>query len=679
MTGRTRRASTSSVDTVDDHAVQWRQEASVLRSVPKSEPNDNWPIFQLRDAIVLNRDGTTVENALHIVPNGPFIVRGNLHFTRDEKPFVLVRGRSPIPIEIRHCLLYSVGETEDGSPQIWVSGRAGWFELSPCPAYQATYDTMCQATTLYYSIMDIVEDMKTEPKRGKKSKSTSQSDLLASIFHKYSAFVGDGSTYDDVVGRCNKHAIFLISQFMQDDGVVDWKATTFYKWMKSENAALFDRVDKAKKNPRQRTRSPSLFEPPPRASTSLSRKSASIEEIDESAFNTRSTRQSNSAAEPQTTIAMHPRRTEPPSAPPAPPAPPAPSVPSAPHAPTHVATDSDSPFQTVLAAVESSFDSIPSKNGIKVSGLLNKLYFQYRFPTYKDSTTGSHKRPVEEVLHYNAAALLDAIDHEKYKDGEIYDWLVSLSKKKFAPVAMKPENLPYRVVPREQRPFHGRKPETKRDSQQDVERPPSPLTPRIGKRPGRPVGSKSSLRPIKSTKKRSRMIIDDDDEADVESVAKKLNFASNQDGDESMADADKQFMEDEELDSALQVNESSDSPSEDESADDEDEPVKLSIFAEKLPDPMPTGYQGTWVCDQQDCDFIARGGGEDELDDCIAAHLQEHEQLVDRMQLAVTESRGMLPINHLLEKLKQIGEGVHGPTDTQGNPAPQPIKRHLFV
>ncbi|OAR03791.1 hypothetical protein LLEC1_04660 [Akanthomyces lecanii] len=683
MTGRTRRASTSSVDTVDDHAVQWRQEASVLRSVPKSEANENWPIFQLRDAIVLNRDGTTVENALHIVPNGPFIVRGHLHFTRDEKrfglltpfhdpssalPLVLVRGRSPIPIEIRHCLLYSVGETEDGSPQIWVSGRAGWFELSPCPAYQATYDTMCQATTLYYSIMDIVEDMKTEPKRAKKSKSPTQSDVLATIFHKYSAFLGDGSTYEDVVARCNKHAIFLISQFMQDDGVVDWKATAFYRWMKSENAALFDKVDKAKKNPRQRTRSPSFLEPPTRASMSLSRKSASIEEIDESAFNTRPTRQSNSVAEPQTTIPMHPRRAEPPSAPAAPP----------PSAPTHVATDADSPFQTVLAAVESSFDSIPPKNGIKVSGLLNKLYFQYRFPTYKDSTTGSHKRPVEEVLHYNAAALLDAIDHEKYKDGEVYDWLVSLSKKKFAPIAMKPENLPFRVVPREQRPFHGRKPEAKLDSQQDVERPPSPLTPRIGKRPGRPVGSKSSLRPIKSTKKRSRMIIDDD-ETDAESVAKKLNFASNQDGDDSMTDADHQIPEVEELDSALQVNESSESPSEDEAADDEDKPVKLSILAEKLPDVMPTGYQGAWVCDQPDCDFIARGGGEDELDDCIAAHLQEHEQLVDRMQLAVTESRGMLPINHLLEKLKQIGEGVHGPTDTQGNPAPQPIKRNLFV
>ncbi len=69
-------------------------------------------------------------------------------------------------------------------PQIWVSGRAGWFELSPCPAYQATYDTMCQATTLYYSMVDIITEMKEEPKRGKKQKSPSQNDALASMFHK---------------------------------------------------------------------------------------------------------------------------------------------------------------------------------------------------------------------------------------------------------------------------------------------------------------------------------------------------------------------------------------------------------------------------------------------------------------------------------------------------------------
>lgn len=365
----------------------------------------------------------------------------------------------------------------------------------------------------------------------------------------------------------------------------------------------------------------------------MSRKSASIEEIDEPATRTRATR-SNSTAAPLKTLAMHPRPTA-----------------SAPEQeiPTDVATEEDSPFATVLAALESTFDSVPpSKNGVKVSGILNKMYFQYKFPTYKDNTSGSHKRPVEEIIHYNAAALLDAIDPQKYQNGEVYEWLERLSKTKFAPIAMKANAFPYRIVLREQRPFHGRKPEktvAKVDTPQDDIRPPSPSTPRLGKRPGRPVGSKSSLRPIKSTKKRSRTIVDD--ETDTESVAKKLNFQSDHDGDgddgdDSMVDIQNQISQ--EFDSGLELNASSDSSSEDENTDEEDKPVKLSILAEKLPDQMPTGYQGTWICDQPDCDFIARGGEDDELDDRISAHLHEHERLVDKMQLALNESRGLLPI-----------------------------------
>lgn len=319
-----------------------------------------------------------------------------------------------------------------------------------------------------------------------------------------------------------------------------------------------------------------------------------------------------------------------------------------PPAPVDVDTDLDSPFATVLAAVEACFDSLhASKNGVKISALLNKLYFGYRFPSYKDVTSGSHKRPIEEVLHYNAAALLAAIDAEKYQDGgEVYEWLQEHADKEFVPVAMKPGSLPLRLTPREQRPFHTRKSETKLDSpktRQGSVRTPSPSTPRMGKRPGRPVGSKSSLRPIKSTKKRSRTF--DEDDTQDESVSKKLQFPFDEDGDETMGEPGNQSAVAEELDTILHAGDSSDSSSaEEDDLDDENKPTRLSILAEKLPDPMPTGYQGTWVCDQQDCDFIARGGDDDELESRISAHLEEHEQLVDRMQLAVAESRGLLPI-----------------------------------
>lgn len=78
MTGRSRRASTSSVETVDENQILWRQETSVLKSVPKLSDSNNWPIFELRDTVVLNKDGHTVENALHVGTRGPFIVRGTL-------------------------------------------------------------------------------------------------------------------------------------------------------------------------------------------------------------------------------------------------------------------------------------------------------------------------------------------------------------------------------------------------------------------------------------------------------------------------------------------------------------------------------------------------------------------------------------------------------------------------
>lgn len=101
MTSRTRRLSTSSVETVAEESIRWRQESSVLRSVPKTISNDDWPIFQLHDAIVLNRDGTTLENALNIVPNGPFIVRGNLHYTSEQKKSCMFSVAAAIAVRLR--------------------------------------------------------------------------------------------------------------------------------------------------------------------------------------------------------------------------------------------------------------------------------------------------------------------------------------------------------------------------------------------------------------------------------------------------------------------------------------------------------------------------------------------------------------------------------------------------
>lgn len=78
MTGRSRRTSTSSLESVDHNQTLWRQESSVLKTVPKDLPEDDWPVFELKDAVVLSKDGQRLENLLDVGSRGPFTIRGTV-------------------------------------------------------------------------------------------------------------------------------------------------------------------------------------------------------------------------------------------------------------------------------------------------------------------------------------------------------------------------------------------------------------------------------------------------------------------------------------------------------------------------------------------------------------------------------------------------------------------------
>lgn len=49
-----------------------------MRTVSKDMAPNDWPIFELANAIVLDKHGQTMENALLVSKRGPFIVRGHL-------------------------------------------------------------------------------------------------------------------------------------------------------------------------------------------------------------------------------------------------------------------------------------------------------------------------------------------------------------------------------------------------------------------------------------------------------------------------------------------------------------------------------------------------------------------------------------------------------------------------
>lgn len=73
-----RRPSTSSTDEDALEVVQWKQESSVVKSVPKGVHVNDYPIFELRDAEVYSSDGNRIASALEAEIYGPLIVRGYL-------------------------------------------------------------------------------------------------------------------------------------------------------------------------------------------------------------------------------------------------------------------------------------------------------------------------------------------------------------------------------------------------------------------------------------------------------------------------------------------------------------------------------------------------------------------------------------------------------------------------
>ncbi|KAH7152319.1 hypothetical protein B0J13DRAFT_522618 [Dactylonectria estremocensis] len=687
MSGRNRRASTSSVDTVDENQILWRQETSVLRSVPKLSDSNNWPIFELRDAVVLSKDGQTIENALNVGTRGPFIVRGTLIIDDpSQKQHLIMRVRTSIPIEVRQSISYSIGEAEDGQPLIWVSGKGGWYEIFPSTAYLPVYNKMCEAAMLYYRIMDIYKTQKV--KKAKKGKRLDPMAELSHVFHQYAAKVGDGSTLDEVTQRCIEHAPFLITQFTQEDPEeFDWRPTFFYSWLTGKHTDLLAKAKERLLNPPQLPRSPSaevVSSPVTQILPSRTRIGSSTPTVTRNPPSRQVTTRSSTPRERSTRSHSLPQKDD--DAVSEAPQPqqtrvsPAIATPAIPNAapsqdletPAPAEDDSLTPFETVLKALEQTYVALKgSRQGLTVLSTLNKIYFVHKFPNYREGGPGSHKIPVMEVLHYNAKELLRVIDKDKYGKYEIYSWLEDAAKREFNPIAIKLSEFPYRLVPRgtraprapkiaESTPVVNVGGVTRQALDDDASSSNSRPSSRAGKGPkGRRSGKKSGLRLAVGSKKRPHSEIESDWEEE-ESGAKKSHYFS---------------------DDALEDSGNTSSPEDEDAHLSDEEPIKILIRADRIPSAVPRGPHDTWTCEEEECGYIVRGGDREECEERIRQHFQDHEKQAKRVTLAMSESRGQLPINHLIDKLKSMGEKSQRSEQisVDGTLLPQHIKRNLYV
>lgn len=69
-------------------------------------------------------------------------------------------------VEVQGSTRYSIGIGP--YPVVWASGEAGWFEIRPARRYEATYNQMCQAISLYYAVMDVYDEIWATKGKGKR-------------------------------------------------------------------------------------------------------------------------------------------------------------------------------------------------------------------------------------------------------------------------------------------------------------------------------------------------------------------------------------------------------------------------------------------------------------------------------------------------------------------------------
>lgn len=315
------------------------------------------------------------------------------------------------------------------------------------------------------------------------------------------------------------------------------------------------------------------------------------------------------------------------------------------------AGDDVSPFESVLRGVEMAYDAlVDTKRGLSTTAVLNKIYFAYSFPQYRDGTVGSFKLPVQEVLHYNASALLETLEKRKYENYEFYSYLEQLSTAELRLVAYKPSDFPVKLMPRKRYIRQSKKdiqPASATALPVTVRKAETPDSARLEdvpiagrgkslKREGRRTGRKSFLRPVVTNKKRphSQLESDSETEAQVE-AAEVTNSHYFSDGDDTMEDAPD-----------VETPQDGDASDSGQPTPYQEKPVQIVIRAEKIPSTTPQGPDATWTCDQDDCGYVVRGGDDEECQARIREHFVDHEQQVERVSLAVTESRGHLPIKY---------------------------------
>ncbi|KAG8163472.1 hypothetical protein KVR01_006769 [Diaporthe batatas] len=661
--GRPRRDSDSTVASVDLSNIEYVPELSILKPAPSST---DFPTFVLDDAVIYRKgpDGNlVVANVCNVNLDGPLIVRGKLEVENEHRPFLRKPSRNTARIEVPACWGYSIGYGP--WPAVWACGEAGWYEINPSKEYRDMHDYMCEGITLYYKVMDAYVSLSETAPKGKKYRAWQTP--IEKVLLKYSVAIGDGATLVDVQNRCQKHAPFLLAHFEQESDF-NWKPTSFRKWLLATNEELVKRLKAAPKKGPAAASAPMEI---PAADATNSKDESNDSSAHDSPLNmtvvTDRSKRSKSRTQRQSTdndAPMEdppPRRSETYIPPPVIPRPrhAQPAEPSTPASGVQVPppqTEQQDSLKLVLEVLEEILEVHGGHPQNLGEGKIHShLYMKCTINPYNAA---------REVTHFYAKALLKKLP-PKWNPSPFWSWLAGVVDKPFEPTLLTIDQME-QVRRRKKLNKSSSKPKSDREDEIRGPRgagkrwPPNTLTPRTG-----------ILAPSTGSKRPAVYYSDDDDDERAHKVARTSQDSGDDEDENEDVDDD---TSDDDIPASTTLATPTPAPPL--------ETARLVVHAERVPSMSPSGPNGTWRCEEDSCNYIVRSAEEPEGKDLIAKHFQEHASRAERLDLALSEgTRNHMPINHLLEKIRSMGEMAQIKEQNRAGEAsaPMPVKRKLII
>ncbi|KAJ9491737.1 hypothetical protein VN97_g1472 [Penicillium thymicola] len=197
-----------------------REETVLAPTDPSITDENDWWEFGLTDVKVLKPGKMLYANLLDATEQNPVQVIGCLEpLHENQEHLVLNPDNPPKRIIIDEVTHYAYGQTEDKSIELWVAGKAGWYDIiSPAKGFTPTYNRMVQAIDMLYFLVD-------RHQQGKRQINPSFRSLCEQYtYHTY----GSCETREQSAEVFAIHAAFLLRCMIQGDADVEWKKTNVF-------------------------------------------------------------------------------------------------------------------------------------------------------------------------------------------------------------------------------------------------------------------------------------------------------------------------------------------------------------------------------------------------------------------------------------------------------------------